>query len=49
MLPAALSEVLGISLLEVMDQYFNRLDEEARACGIEEALDQRRTFEEGEE
>jgi hypothetical protein len=49
MLPAVLSEVLGIRLLEVMDQYFNGSDEEARVCGIEEALDQRRTFEEGEE
>jgi hypothetical protein len=49
MLPAALSEVLGISLSEVMDRYFNGSDEETRVRRIEEALDCRRTFEEGEE
>jgi hypothetical protein len=49
MLPAALSEVLGISLLEVMDKYFNGSDEEERVHKIEDALDWRRTFEEGEE
>jgi hypothetical protein len=49
MLPAALSEALGISLSEVMGCYFDRSDEETRVCRIEEALDRRRTFEEGEE
>jgi hypothetical protein len=49
MLPATLSEVLGISLSEVMDHYFNRSDEADRVCRIEDTLDWRRTFEEGEE
>jgi hypothetical protein len=49
MLPAALSEALGISLSEVMDHYFNGLDEAERVCMIEDALDRRRTVEEGEE
>jgi hypothetical protein len=49
MLPTALSEVLGISLLEVIDCYFNRLDEAARVRRIEDTLDRRRTFKEGEE
>jgi hypothetical protein len=49
MLPTALSEALGISLSEVMDHYFNGLDEAERVHMIEDALDRRRTFEEGEE
>jgi hypothetical protein len=49
MLPAALSETLGISLSEVMGRYFDRSDEETRVRRIEEMLDRRRTFEEGEE
>jgi hypothetical protein len=49
MLPAALSEALGISLAEVMDRYSNRSDEETRVWRIEEALDRRSTLEEGEE
>jgi hypothetical protein len=49
MLPATLSEALGISLSEVMDQYFNGSDEEEKVCRIEDTLDRRRTFEEGEE
>jgi hypothetical protein len=49
MLPAALSEALGISLSEVMDHYFNGSDEAERVCRIEDTLDQRRTLEEGEE
>jgi hypothetical protein len=49
MLPAALSEALGISLSEVMDCYFDRSDKEMRVRKIEEALDRRRTTEEGEE
>jgi hypothetical protein len=31
-LPAALSETLGISLSEVMDRYFNGSDEAERVC-----------------
>jgi hypothetical protein len=49
MLPAALGKALGISLSEVMDRYFNGSDEETRVRRIEEALDCRRTFGEGEE
>jgi hypothetical protein len=49
MLPTALSEALGISLSEVMDRYFNGSDEAERLRRIEDALDQRRTLEEGEE
>jgi hypothetical protein len=49
MLPVALSEALGISLSEVMDHYFNGSDEAERVRLIEDALDRRRTAEEGEE
>jgi hypothetical protein len=49
MLPAALSEALGISLSDVMDRYFDGSEESERVRRIEEALDRRRTFEEGEE
>jgi hypothetical protein len=49
MLPVALSEALGISLSEVMDQYFNGSDEAERVRLIEDALDRRRSEEEGEE
>jgi hypothetical protein len=49
MLPVALIEALGISLSEVMDHYFNGSDEAERVCLIEDALDRRRTAEEGEE
>jgi hypothetical protein len=49
MLPAALSEALGISLADVMDRYFDRSEESVRVWRIEEALDSRREFEEGEE
>jgi hypothetical protein len=50
MLPAALSEALGISLSDVMVWYFNGWEEESeRVQRIEEALDRRREFEEGEE
>jgi hypothetical protein len=49
MLPAALSEALGISLLEVMERYFNRSEESERVCMIEDALDRRKVVEEGEE
>jgi hypothetical protein len=49
MLPIALSEALGISLSDVMDWYFNGSEELERVHRIKEALDRRRTFEEGEE
>jgi hypothetical protein len=49
MLPAALSEALGISLSEVMARYFNGSDEAERVHLIEDALDRRRLDEEGEE
>jgi hypothetical protein len=49
MLPATLSEALGISLSEVMDRYYSGSDEVERVCMIEDALDRRRTAEEGEE
>jgi hypothetical protein len=49
MLPAALSEALGLSLSDVMMRYFNGSEESERVRRIEEALDRRREFEEGEE
>jgi hypothetical protein len=49
MLPATLSEALGISLSEIMDRYFNGSDEAERVCLIEDALDRRRLEQEGEE
>jgi hypothetical protein len=49
MLPAALSEALGISLADVMMRYFDGSEESVRVRWIEEALDRRREFEEGEE
>jgi hypothetical protein len=49
MLPSALSEALGISLSEVMDTYFDGLEESERIRRIEEALDRKREFDEGEE
>jgi hypothetical protein len=49
MLPVALSEVLGISLSEVMEQYFDRSGEDERVHCIEDALDCKRLEEEGEE
>jgi hypothetical protein len=49
MLPAALSEALGLSLSDVMMQYFDGSEESERVRRIEEALDRRREFEEGEE
>jgi hypothetical protein len=49
MLPAASSEALGISLADVMDRYFDGSEESVRVWRIEEALDRRREFEEGEE
>jgi hypothetical protein len=49
MLPFALSEALGISLADVMMRYFDGLEESERVRRIEEALDRRREFKEGEE
>jgi uncharacterized Zn finger protein len=49
MLPVALSEVLGISLSEVMERYFNGLSEDERARQIRDAIDRKRSDEEGEE
>jgi hypothetical protein len=49
MLPAALSEALGISLADVMMRYFDGSEESERVRRIEEALDRRRELEEGEE
>jgi hypothetical protein len=49
MLPAALSEVLGLSLADVMIRYFDGSEESERVRRIEEALDRRCEFEEGEE
>jgi hypothetical protein len=49
MLPTALSEALGISLLAVMERYYNGSEDSERVRRIEEALEKRRTFEEGEE
>jgi hypothetical protein len=48
MLPATLSEALGIGLFEVMARYFNGSDEAERVRLIEDALDRRRSEEEGE-
>jgi hypothetical protein len=44
MLPAALSEALGISLADVMDRYFDGSEESERVHRIEEALDWRRPW-----
>jgi hypothetical protein len=49
MLPAALSEVLGISLSEVMGRYFNRSGEDEWVRQIEDALERKRSDEEGED
>jgi hypothetical protein len=49
MLPVALSEVLGISVSEVMERYFNGLEEDVRVHRIQEALDHKRLEHEGDE
>jgi hypothetical protein len=49
MLPEALSDALGITLSEVLDHYYSVSDLAERGCLIGEALDRRRTIEEGEE
>jgi hypothetical protein len=49
MLPIALSEVLGISLSGVMERYFDGSTEDERVHRIEDAVDWKRSEEEGEE
>jgi hypothetical protein len=49
MLPIALSEVLGISLSEVLERYFDGSNEDERVRRIEDAVDRKRSEEEGEE
>jgi hypothetical protein len=49
MLPEALSDALGISLLEVLAQYYSISDLDERGRIIGEAIDRRRSEEEGEE
>jgi hypothetical protein len=49
MLPIALSKVLGISLSEVMERYFDGSSEDERVHHIEDAVDRKRSEEEGEE
>jgi hypothetical protein len=49
MLPIALSEVLGISLSEVLERYFDGSNEDERVRHIEDAVDRKRSEEEGEE
>jgi hypothetical protein len=47
MLPEALSDALGISLSEVLGRYYSISDLGERGCLIGEAMDRRRTEEEG--
>jgi hypothetical protein len=49
MVPEALSDALGISLLEVLEQYYSVSDVAERGRLIGEAIDRRRMEEEGEE
>jgi hypothetical protein len=49
MLPEALSDVLGITLSEVLGRYYSISDLVERGRLIGEAMDRRRTEEEGEE
>jgi hypothetical protein len=49
MLPKALSDALGITLSEVLGRYYSISDLAERGRLIGEALDRRRTEEEGEE
>jgi hypothetical protein len=49
MLPEALSDTLGITLSEVLGRYYSISDLVERGRLIGEALDRRRTEEEGEE
>jgi hypothetical protein len=47
--PIALSEVLGISLSEVMVRYFDGSSEDERVHRIRDTIDKKRSEEEGEE
>jgi hypothetical protein len=49
MLPKALSDALGISLSEVLARYYSISDLDKRGRIIGEAIDRRRSEEEGEE
>jgi hypothetical protein len=49
MLPEALSDALGISLSEVLERYYTVSDVVERGRLIGQAIDRRRTEEEGEE
>jgi hypothetical protein len=49
MLPEALSDALGITLSEVLDRYHSVSDLVERGRLIGEAMDRKRTEEEGEE
>jgi hypothetical protein len=49
MLLEAVSEALGIDLSEVLILYFGELNDMRRGRHIEEAMDRKRTIEEGEE
>jgi hypothetical protein len=49
MLPKALSDALGFSLSEVLAQYYSISDLDERGRIIGEAIDRRRSEEEGEE
>jgi hypothetical protein len=49
MLPTTLSEVLGISLDEVMRLYFDGSEESVRVRRVEEAVERRIMADEGEE
>jgi hypothetical protein len=49
MLPEVLSDALGISLSEVLEHYYSLSDLVERGRLIGEAMDRRRTEEEGEE
>jgi hypothetical protein len=48
MLLEAISEALGVDLSEVLSLYFGELDDMRRGRLIGEAIDRRRTIEEGE-
>jgi hypothetical protein len=49
MLPEIVSEALGISLSEVLNLYFGELNDVERGHHIGNAIDRRRTDQEGEE
>jgi hypothetical protein len=49
MLPTALSEVLIISLSEVMEHYFDGSGEDERVRQIEDAMERKKSDQEGED